>query len=371
MPEVDALTIGGGVDFSKRIDMTDIIAPTSTLDLISSSASDTAVQCKYTVRDPTSAIQTATLTATGVSPSGTALGGIVAERIMYALLSGASANGPNTAPTGTLAIGDVVLAQHNCVLPAASVTTDGAIQTAQAAASNHTVSAPALFQLASGQAAVLAALPGAGVGMIIWIRNNTPAGVANQLRRIVAVSGFGTDIVAVNRDWTVVPNATTQYKILNGMLFDLAPNQVTTILRLFDTSTAQTGGGSTNTYYEKVFVVNNNTTTSETGAAISALTTIGSFALPAGATLDMALTTALNDAGTVANRQTAPSSGIGSFIAQLGGGVPINVPGPGNLPAGAVPNAAGAQGAWLRLTLTAGTAAYKGPVLLRVSGTTT
>ena len=38
----------------------------------------------------------------------------------------------------------------------------------------------------------------------------------------------------------------------------------------------------------------------------------------------------------------------------------ISVPGAGNLPSGAAPNIAGAQGVWLRLTLPAGTAAYKG-----------
>ena len=49
----------------------------------------------------------------------------------------------------------------------------------------------------------------------------------------------------------------------------------------------------------------------------------------------------------------------------------VNVPGAGNLPSGTAPNAAGAQGMWLRLTLPAGTAAYKGSADLRTQGTTT
>jgi hypothetical protein len=41
------------------------------------------------------------------------------------------------------------------------------------------------------------------------------------------------------------------------------------------------------------------------------------------------------------------------------------------LPSGATPNTSGAQGVWLRLTLPAGTAAYKGWADLRMQGTTT
>ena len=89
---------------------------------------------------------------------------------------------------------------------------------------------------------------------------------------------------------------------------------------------------------------------------------------PPGALLDLALTTALNDAGTIANRQTAPFSGVGAFIAQPAF---VTLPGSGNLPSGAVSNASGAQGVWLRLILPAGTGAYKGSADLRTQGTTT
>jgi hypothetical protein len=47
------------------------------------------------------------------------------------------------------------------------------------------------------------------------------------------------------------------------------------------------------------------------------------------------------------------------------------VPGAGNLPPGSAPNTAGAQGVWLQLTLSPGTAAYKGSADLRAQGTTT
>jgi hypothetical protein len=206
---------------------------------------------------------------------------------------------------------------------------------------------------------------GAGVtaGQIIWTKNGAGS---NQLRQIIATSGYGTDVVAVSRDWSTVPDNTTTYKILQGMLFEASPNAVTAVVRLFSTSSADAPTGSQRIYYEKVFVVNNNTSTTLTGVQIEvASETPG---LPSGALLDLALTTALNDTGTVINRQTVPSAGVGSFAAQPAF---VALPGAGNLPSGSAPNTAGAQGVWLRLTLPAGTAAYKGSADLRTQGTTT
>jgi hypothetical protein len=60
--------------------------------------------------------------------------------------------------------------------------------------------------------------------------------------------------------------------------------------------------------------------------------------------------------------------GAGGFVVQP---ALVSVPGAGNLPPGAAPNSAGAQGVWLRLTLNPGTAAYKGSADLRAQGTTT
>jgi hypothetical protein len=101
--------------------------------------------------------------------------------------------------------------------------------------------------------------------MIIRIKTNTGA---NQLRQIIATSGYGTDFVAVNRDWTVVPDNTSTYDVYQGMLFALAPNLIKAITRVFTTSAADTPTGSTRVFYEKIFVVNNNTATALTGAQI-------------------------------------------------------------------------------------------------------
>src|SRR6202023_2224167 len=177
---------------------------------------------------------------------------------------------------------------------------------------------PPLFKLQSGDGAAVS------IGQIIRIKTNTGA---NQLRQIIAISGFGTDFVAVNRSWGTVPDNTSTYDVYQGILFEISPNAVTAVTRLFDTATADAPTGSQRTYYEKVFVVNNNTSTALTGAQIEVASETPS--LPSGALLDLALTTALNDTGTAANRQAAPPSGIGSFISQPDF---VSVPGLGNLP---------------------------------------
>ena len=155
--------------------------------------------------------------------------------------------------------GDVALAAHSCVLPSGSVTTDATVRTAQTGSANHSGTTPALFKLQSGDGAAVSA------GQIIWTKSGTGA---NQLRQIIATAGYGTDVVAVSRDWGTVPDATTTYKILQGMLFEISPNPVTAVVRMFSTSAADVPAGLQRTYYEKVFVVNNNTATALTGAQI-------------------------------------------------------------------------------------------------------
>ena len=251
----------------------------------------------------------------------------------------------------------MALAGHSCVLPADAVTTDATVRTAQAGSANHSGTTPVLFKLQSGDGAVVSA------GQIIWTTSGTGA---NQLRQIIDTVGYGTDIVAVSRDWGTVPDNTTTYKILQGMLFEILPNPVTAVIRIFSTSAADVPAGLQRTYYEKVFVVNNNTATALTGAQIEVANEAPTP--PSGALLDLALTTGLNDTGTVANRQTAPSSGVGAFTTQPAF---LSVPSPGTLPSGPAPNAVGSQGVWLRLTLPAGATAHKGSADFRIQGTTT
>jgi hypothetical protein len=352
-PETDGATVGGAVDFTRRIAFYDV-SPAGNVDVISSSSSDTATKIAYYGRDANGAMQNEILTLNGRN---WVTGSQSLERLLYAALSGASSNGPVASPGGTPAIGDMALAAHRCVLPSGAVTTDATVRTAQVGSANHSGTTPALFKLQSGDGATVSA------GQIIWTTSGTGA---NQLRQIIATAGYGADLVAVSRDWSTVPDNATTYKILQGMLFEISPNPVTAVVRMFSTTAADIPAGAQRTYYEKVFIVNNNTATALTGAQIEVASETP--ALPSGALLDLALTTALNDTGSVANRQTAPSTGVGSFTAQPAF---VSVPGPGSLPPGAAPNAAGAQGVWLRLTLPAGTTAYKGSADLRTQGTTT
>lgn len=329
MPDVDGSTTGGAVDFTKRIAFNDI-SPSGAISYYSSSSSDTAVTVAITGRDATGVIQTETKTLTGT----TAVSG---SQTFERLLKGVVA--------GTAAVGDV----------GALSTTAVVTGTAQAGAA-ATSSASATITLQSGQGA------SCSIGQIVRPTNNSPAGVNFQMRYITAISG---DVISVNRDWGTVPTSATTYGVYEGMLFEILPNKVTTIRRPFYNAAADVSGGSNRNYYEKIFMVNNNTTTALTAASIIKQVD------PTGATaLNFALTTVLNDTGTVANRQTAPSTGIGSFSS---GAAPqtITVPSPQNLPSGAAPNSAGAQGVWLDLTLNAGVVAGKTAFTLRTTGTTT
>ena len=354
MPEADGVTVGGAPDFSRLVAFYDI-TPAGNVDIISSSASDTATKITIYGRDGTGAIQNYTATFNGQS---WVTGSQSFERLLYAAISNASANGPVANPGGTTAIGDCVAAAHACVLPASSVTTDATTHTAQVGSANASGVTPALFKLASGDGASVSA------GQIIWTKGGTGA---NQLRQIIATSGYGTDVVAVNRTWSSgTPDASTTYKILQGMLFPISPNAVTAVIRCFSTAAADVPTGATRTFYEKVFIVNNNTATSLTAAQIEVASETPS--LPSGAALDIALCTGLDDTNTATNRQTAPVTGVGSYVVQP---ALVSVPGSGNLPSGAAPNAAGTQGVWLRLTLNPGTATYKGSADLRAQGNTT
>lgn len=342
MPEADGLTIGGAFDSTKGIVFTNI-GPSNTLDAVSDNAADTAVKLSFAGRDSAGVLRTIVgSTLNGTTPVVGLGSAVVLERLLYAVLTG-GAIGPLTDPGGSAAVGKVALYGHTPVISA---------HTARAGSANASGVTPSLFALQTGDGASVA------VGQIIRITSGTGA---NQLVRILATTGYGTDVVAC-QVWGVVPDTTSVYSIYTGMLFQIGRLGVTT---LFATSGSDVVGGSTRTYYEKIFVTNFNTSTALTGAQVEVASE--SPALPVGQTLDLALTTALNDTVASANRQTAPPSGVGSFVVQPAF---VNVPGPGNLPNGTPPNAAGSQGIWLRLTMLPGSGSYEGSPLLRVMGNT-
>ncbi len=351
MPEADSVTIGGAVDFTKAIAWYDLSA-NDTINAVSSSASDTATKLQVMGRDATGVVVTSTAaTMTGQTPI-TNVGSLgTVERMLAAVTTGGAIAGLSN-PGGTTAVGDIAVYRATAVLSA---------RTAQTGAANFTGTTPALFKLQSGDGASVAA------GQIIRIKSNT--GV-NQLRQIIAITGYGSDVVAINRDWTIVPDNTSTYDVYQGMLFALSPNLVKAITRVFATSAADVPSGSTRVFYEKIFIVNNNISTALTTASIEIASDTPS--LPGSALLDIALCKTLNDTGTDANRQTLPTNSDASALTFVTQPSFVNIiAGSAQLPSGAVPNSAGAQGVWLRLTLPAGTAPYKGSADIRTQGTTT
>jgi hypothetical protein len=358
MPEADGVTVGGALDLTKRVAFYDI-SSAGAFDIVSSSASDTATKVQVTGRDSTGTVQTpAAATLNGTTLVASAFGGQSFERLLAGVITGGAIAGL-TSPGGTVAIGDVAVLSH---------TREIAGHTAQAGSANTSGSTPPLFKLQSGDGATLGALNYAGLGLIIRITGGTGA---NQLRMVAAqyASGaYGADVVAVNRDWGTVPDATSTYDIAFGMLFDILPNPVVAITRLFATAQADVPGGSSRTFYEKIFALNTNTVTALTSATLQVLSETP--ALPGSALLDLALCKVLNDTETSANRQTLPTNGDSSALTFVTQPSAISViASPGSLPNGNA--AADAQGMWLRLTLPAGTIPYKGAADMRINGSTT
>jgi hypothetical protein len=358
MPEADSVTIGGALDLTKRVGFADVTA-TDSVDVVSSSASDSATKIQITGRDATGTQQTpAAVTLTGTTLIASTFGGQTFQRLLAGVITGGAIAGLSN-PGGTTAVGDVAVLKHTRTI---------SNHTAQSGSANTSGVTPPLFKLQAGDGATVGALTYAGLSFIIYLLSGTGAGQLRMISAQYSAGAYGTDVVAVNRDWSVVPDATTHYDITPGFLFDISPNPVTAITRTFISAAADVPGGSSRTFYEKVFALNTNATTALLAAAIQVLSE--SPTLPAGALLDIALTKNLNSTATDANRQTLPANDDASALAFVTQPAPVSIiASPGSLPAGGV--AADAQGIWLRLTLPAGTATYDGQALVRTTGTTT
>jgi hypothetical protein len=329
MPEADGVTVGGAVDLTKRVAFYDI-STAGTFDIVSSSASDTATKVQVTGRDSSGTIQTpAASTLNGTTVVANAFGAQSFERLIAGVITGGSIASLSN-PGGTTAVGDVAILSHTREITG---------HTAQAGSSSKSGTTPPLFKLAAGDGATLGALTYAGLGLVLRITGGTGVG---QLRMISAQYAF-------------------------GMLFEIAPNPVLAITRLFATAQADVPGGASRVFYEKIFALNTNTVTALTTAALEVLSETP--ALPGAALLDLALCKALNDTATAANRQTLPVNGDASALTFVTQPSLISViASPGSLPNGN--SAAQAQGMWLRLTLPAGTTVFKGAADVRINGTT-
>ena len=348
MPEADSATVGGAVDLTRLVTFSDM-AVNGLVDYVSSSASDTAVKVQISGLDGSGIQQTpAAITLTGTTK---VAGTQTFNRLLYGALTGATTLGPLTNPGGTAAVGDVAIMAHTLTIAA---------HTCQAGSASHTGVTPPVIKLQSGDGASVT------LGMVIHLTGGTGSG---QIRYACSLSGtgagmYGTDTIAVNRDWTTVPDATTTYEIATGMVFPILPNPITAVIRPFSGVASDVSGGSTRYYYEKLFALNSDTTTALTSTAI--LKQVDPAGLYAGSgALDIVPCTALNDTVTATNRQTVPGSGIGSWSS---GAAPQSIT-PAQQSA-AANSAAQAQGFWVRLTLPPGLAPANGSFTLRVTGNT-
>jgi hypothetical protein len=343
MPEADGVLVGGGPDFTIQVSFADLSVQ-DTVDWVSSSASDTAVKAQISGRDITGTQQTpAAVTLTGQTP---VTGSQTFQRLLFGIITGTVAGTfPLTDPGGTAAVGDVACFKHTALISA---------HTAQTGSANPTGYQPTLFKLQSGD--------GASVKIDQILRTTSGTG-ANQIRRIIQTSGLGTDIVAVNRSWGVVPDNTTVYNVNDGILFPILPNPVTKVTRVFATAASDT-----RYFFEKIFAVNNNTSDPLSTATVIFNSEIPT--LPSSAAVDFGITFVYDDTGDCNPRQQASGfipPNVSSFVVQ-----PALTLFQGNvLIGGSAPNTSNSQGVWLRYTLPAGAPAYNGAIQVSIQGQTT
>lgn len=349
MPEADGSTVGGAADLTRLISFSDMAA-NGLVDYVSSSASDTATKAQISGLDASGIQQTpAAVTLTGTTK---VAGTQTFNRLLFGALSGATANGPLANPTGTAAVGDVAIMAHTLTITA---------HTCQTGSANHSGVTPPLIKLQSGDGASVT------LGMVIRTTGGTGP---NQIRFVCSTSGtgagqYGTDIIAVNRDWSVVPDATTTYEVATGMVFPILPNPVTAVIRPFSGVASDIVGGSNRIYYEKLAVLNTDTSTAWSAATIIKQVDPSGLYAASGA-FDLVPCTALNDTVTATNRQTAPGSGVGSYTS---GAAPQTIT--LAVQTAAANSAAQAQCFWARLTLAPGTSPANTSVDYRPSGSTT
>lgn len=310
MPESDAGAAGGAIDTSKKVTFIDM-SPQGNVQVVSSDAGDTTQTVTVTGRD-----------AAGVLISeGKQLNGRTAvamtvqttwERLLKAVKSATCA-------------GDV----------AVEAATAERSNTAQAgAAGTITLDASASGSDDAYNRMVIRITAGTGIG---------------QIREIVDYTG-SSKVAVVSRAWGTPPDATSQFRISRGMVFDKAPTEIMQVRRIHYGAAADAAGGSARDYYEKIFAKNCHATLALTSAQIA------EQADPSGK-FTFGLEGSLNGSGSATDRRTAPGGITFDNAAK-------NVANSGNLTAGA------AQGIWIKLSLAAGDAGQNTAWTARISGNT-
>jgi len=313
MPDDDStLNIGGAIDTAKKVTFKDI-DPAGNVQIVSSAAGDITQTVTVTGRDAAGSIisEVKTLNGTTVVAMTT---NTTWERLLKAVKSATT--------TGDVAV-EAVTAENS--------------GTAQAGAANTIT-----------LAAAASATDEFYTGMLVRLTGGTGSG---QIREIIGYVG-ATKVATVSRAWTTNPDATTTYKVSEGMVFDKSPAEITQVRRAFYNASAPASG--TRDYFEKVFYKNTHATLALTTAVVKEQADPSgkvTFGLPA-----TKGDTGGNGAGN--NRQVAPA-GI-TFAS-----TDVNVP-----EAGQQLTAGQAIGVWLKLSLAAADSPQDTTYTVRLSGNT-
>ena len=320
IPDDDTDTnIGGAEDNSVKYTFEDQ-ASTTTMEVVSESASDTTQTLTVYGRNASGELINEVETLTGTTPVATTA---TFERLLRVVKSATS-------------VGAV----------AAMSTSNTRADTAQSAGANY-------LQLDSGASAV----DGFYTGEVLRIPSASGDG-AFQVREIVDYNG--TDKKAYVRAWTTLPTGTITFEVAPGMVLEHVANPDYEILdcrRPFYNAAAEPASGASRDYYEKIFLHNLNTTTALTTATIDEV----DVGLYEKVTFDVEDALDDNDTnGEGNNRQTEGDLSGYSFDSDE-----KDVSNSQNLSSGS------GQGVWLKLTLAAGDSAQNSYYRLQLSGQST
>jgi hypothetical protein len=300
--------VGGAIDVATKVSFQNI-AVNGNIQVVSDNAGDVSQTVTVTGRNPSGVVITEGKTLNGLTPVAMTTN-TNWERLLKAVKSASCA--------GNVAA-ELVTPEHS------GTAVDGEAETSSVMAYLN------LDAAASG-------VDNEYNGCVLRITAGTGAG---QIRRVVFYDGT-EQRAYIHADWSVVPDATSTFKISRGMLFEKTPNEILECRTIFYGAAADNPGGSARNYYEKIFISN------EHGSLTLTETYIKEITDPTGQ-VDFALESALdgNDTnGAGNNRLVAPGGySFDSLDKQSANS--------GNLTAGA------AQGVWLRLNLPAGDRAEK------------
>jgi hypothetical protein len=320
MPDDDTVTaIGGAIDTSKKVEFFD---NNGLVQLVSSTTVDTTQQVtvSYRLALTPAQVTTETRTLSGQTPVAFAAN---MERLLKAV--------KNAITQGDVAV-ESQAAVFTGTMAATGTTDQGTLPSGASAVDNFY------------QAMVIRITAGTGVG---------------QIREIIQYVA-ATRLFWVSRAWDVVPDATSQFRISKGIVFEKTPFEIFQVRRPFFNSAADAPGGVVRTYFEKIFARN-----------MSAVQTLPSALIHEQADLTgectFGIASTTSDAGTNGggnNRQVAPAA---ITFDNADKNVPGGTLGIGNIPGSGTTSSIGV---WLKLTRQPGDAALNQPVTMRLQGVT-